>query len=279
MLINKIIDLRKELDHFSKQGKKIAIVPTMGGLHDGHIGLVKKAGEVADIVVVTIFINPAQFNSKLDYSRYYRNLESDLKKLSDHKVDYVFSPSNEEIYPQGFNTQVTINAYNDCLCAKYRPGHFEGVALVVTKLFNIVKPSHAIFGEKDFQQLKIIQKLVQDLNYDIKIISVPTIRNSEGLVLSSRNNNLSKEGLELAKKIYLSLKLIKDQINQDCQNISHIINIQKKNLVDLGIEVEYLEVRSEYDFKLPENSELKGCFRVFIAAIINQVRLIDNINI
>ena len=166
-IFNKISAIKNFVNENKKNNKKIAFVPTMGALHHGHITLIKNAKKNADIVIVSIFINKAQFNDLNDYQRYPQNLECDIKMLEDANVDALFCPSNEEIYDENFSFKIIPTSMVDCLCAKDRVGHFDGVALIITKFFNIVKPHFAFFGEKDFQQLAIIKKLVKDLNFDI----------------------------------------------------------------------------------------------------------------
>ena len=194
--------LRKEIKKLKSQGKTIGFVPTMGFLHEGHLALIDKAKKENNIVIVSIFVNPIQFGQNEDYKIYPRNLERDLYILLQKGVDFVFIPKVEDMYEKDFNTFVNVEGYPaKGLCADVRPGHFKGVATVVTKLFNITLPDRAYFGEKDFQQLQVIKKLVKDLNFDIKVIGVPTVREPDGLAKSSRNVYLSKNERQDAKAL------------------------------------------------------------------------------
>ncbi|HIP93036.1 MAG TPA: pantoate--beta-alanine ligase [Desulfurobacteriaceae bacterium] len=202
--------LRKEIKKLKSQGKTIGFVPTMGFLHEGHLALIDKAKKENDIVIVSIFVNPIQFGQNEDYKIYPRNLERDLYILLQKGVDFVFIPKVEDMYEKNFNTFVNVEGYPaKGLCADVRPGHFKGVATVVTKLFNITLPDRAYFGEKDFQQLQVIKKLVKDLNFDIKVIGVPTVREPDGLAKSSRNVYLSKNERQDAKALIKTLVLAK----------------------------------------------------------------------
>ncbi len=258
-----------------QNNKKIALVPTMGSLHLGHLSLVQKAKEVAEIVVVSIFVNKKQFNNLTDYQSYPKHLSADLNLLQQQKVDVVFAPDETEMFAYGNENNFTISPHGDlenCLCGKFRFGHFAGVCLIVTKLFNIVKPNFAIFGEKDFQQLTIIKKMVDYFNFDLKIISAPTIRNEKGLALSSRNALLSQNDLLLASKIYQALLKV-------AKNPTEIENI-KNQLLRQGFSlVEYLEIRNSCNLSLIDPTAIhlqKQPTRVFIAVVLEGVRLIDN---
>jgi pantoate--beta-alanine ligase len=212
-----IIERTAQMQEISREvrssGKTIALVPTMGFLHDGHLELLKQGRRRADVLILSIFVNPTQFGPTEDYGQYPRDMEGDLKKAESVGTDYVFTPPVGEMYPYGFQTKVTVERVPEHLCGLSRPGHFEGVATVVTKLFNITEPNIALFGKKDFQQLSVIRRMVTDLNMDIEIVGVPTIRESDGLAMSSRNKYLSpeerKSALCLKKSIDLTLDLIK----------------------------------------------------------------------
>ena len=276
-VITKISELRRELKN---SAKKIALVPTMGALHEGHLALVKTAQELAEIVVVSIFVNKTQFNDVSDYEKYPRQNESDLKKLEKSGVNYVFLPDEEEIFGDDFSLKIIPTKMVDSLCGAARQGHFEGVALIVTKLFNIVKPQVAIFGQKDFQQLQIIKKLVKDLNLEIEIFSHPIIRSQSGLAMSSRNQRLSESLLIKAANIFHILSEIKNYIIKNPQNIEEILEKKRQELLEIGFgKIDYLEVRQEDDLKLI--TDLKsGCLaRIFIAVYLDGIRLIDNIEL
>ena len=189
--INESTKMQNVSNELHKEGKTIAFVPTMGALHDGHLSLVKEACKKADIIVVSIFVNPEQFGPGEDFEKYIRDLEGDLDKLSDFDVDYVFFPSVKDIYNDGFQTYVEVTKLQNYLCGTHREGHFKGVSTIVLKLFNIVKPDVAIFGKKDYQQFMIIKQMVKDLNLEVKIIGMPIYREESGLAMSSRNKYLS----------------------------------------------------------------------------------------
>ena len=271
-VFNKIFDIRNFVNDNKKLNKTIAFVPTMGSLHDGHVALIENAKKYADIVIVNIFVNKAQFNDLKDYELYPQNLENDLKILSNTSTDAVFAPSNLEIYDENFSFKIVPTSMVDCLCAKDRVGHFDGVALIIAKLFNIINPNYAFFGEKDFQQLAIIKKLVKDLNFNIEILSVETVREPSGLALSSRNQRLSADNKIKASMIYKVLNEIK--INPK------IIEEKKRELLENGFEkIDYLEIRNEDNLKLNMDLISPKKRRIFIAVYLEGVRLIDNISL
>lgn len=280
-IFTKVSEIRKELQIDKISSKKIAFVPTMGSLHDGHLALITKAKERAEIVVISIFVNPTQFNNKDDFKKYPRNNQRDIEKVKDCGVNYIFLPEISEIYPQPSLIDIRINDLTNCLCGKDRPGHFNGVCLVLTKLFNIIQPDFAIFGEKDFQQLKIVKKLVGDLDFPIEIIANKTWRCESGLAMSSRNERLNDQQLKIAAQIYSTLNQIKIAVNKNTDiNLRDLLNHHKKILLNNGFDkIDYLEIRTEDDLKLITkfNSQFKS--RIFFAGFINQVRLIDNLPI
>jgi len=271
-IFKQISAIKNFVKEAKKQNKKISFVPTMGSLHDGHLTLIKEAKKNADIVIVSIFVNKAQFNDIKDYELYPQNLESDIKMLEEANVDALFCPSASEIYDEDFSFKIIPIAMIDCLCAKDRVGHFDGVALIITKLFNIINPHFAYFGEKDFQQLAIIKKLVKDLNFDIEIFGVETIREPSGLAMSSRNQRLSEYSKIKASMIYKILNEIK--INPQ------IIEEKKRELLANGFEkIDYLEIRNEDNLKLNMNLYSSQKRRIFIAVYLEGVRLIDNLSL
>ncbi len=213
-LIKNISEMKTLIKDWKKKNFKIAFVPTMGYLHEGHLSLVRKAKTLGDKTVVSIFVNPLQFGPKEDFKEYPRDLERDKTLLEKEKVDVVFVPSEEEMYPSEFQTYVEVTKLTQNLCGAYRPGHFKGVTTVVLKLFNIVQPDFALFGEKDYQQLQVIKQMVKDLNLDIEIVGCPTVREEDGLAMSSRNTYLSPEerasALSLFKALLLAEKLLKE---------------------------------------------------------------------
>ena len=271
-VFNKIFDIRNFVNDNKKLNKTIAFVPTMGSLHEGHVALIENAKKHADIVIVNIFVNKAQFNDLKDYELYPQNLENDLKILNNTSTDAVFAPSNLEIYDENFSFKVVPTTMVDCLCAHDRVGHFDGVALIIAKLFNIINPDYAFFGEKDFQQLAIIKKLVKDLNFNLEILSVETVREPSGLALSSRNQRLSADNKIKASMIYKVLNEIK--INPK------IIEEKKRELLENGFEkIDYLEIRNEDNLKLNMDLISPKKRRIFIAVYLEGVRLIDNVSL
>ena len=273
MLITKTIsEIRSHLKNEKNSGKKIAFIPTMGALHEGHLSLVKKAAEMAQIVVVSIFVNKAQFNDLQDYEKYPRQLAEDLEKLKKCGVNYVFTPEDSEIFTDDFSFKIIPTQLADCLCGATRPGHFDGVALIVSKLFNIIKPDIAIFGQKDFQQLKIIQKLVRDLNFEIEIFAHEILREKSGLAMSSRNQRLSEASKIKAANIFKILSEIKKD--------PKILEIKRQEFLKIGFEkIDYLEIRDEKNLNLVTNFEQKIPSRIFIAVYLDGIRLIDNISL
>jgi len=258
------------------QNDKIGLVPTMGALHNGHLSLIKQAKKKCDLVVVSIFVNQKQFNSEGDYLAYPKRLEKDIKKIEDI-VDVLFCPNMAEIYPNNFATVISVGNLSDHLCGKTRPGHFNGVALIITKLFNIIKPNQAFFGEKDFQQLQIIKKLTIDLNIDVGIIGCKTIRQKDGLAMSSRNLLLNKKGQEIAPQIYHNLCLVKEQILAG-MNIGLVIKQITTNFVQNGFDkIDYLQVCNQETLEPIDVFNPKIKSRLFIAAYVENIRLIDNI--
>lgn len=273
MIVAKTISqIKSELKKAKKAGKKIAFVPTMGALHEGHLALVKKGRELADVVVVSIFVNKAQFNDAKDFEKYPRQTESDLEKLKNSGADFVFLPDDSEMFRDDFAFKITPIKFTDCLCGSTRPGHFDGVALIVSKLFNIVQPDIAIFGQKDFQQLLIIKKLVRDLNFDIEIFGHETMREKSGLAMSSRNQRLSESARIKAANIYRILTEIK--------NDPSLLEKKREELLQLGFEkIDYLEIRGEEDLKLVKDPKKNSGARIFIAVYLDGIRLIDNMSL
>ena len=280
-LINSIEEVRKNIKAWKKDGLSIGLVPTMGALHKGHSSLVENAKQQCDKVVVSIFVNPIQFCKNEDFDKYPRTIESDFKICSELGVDIVFAPTADEMY--GINKKLSNDeltfvcpSYNfvDCMCGKSRIGHFDGVATVVTKLFNIVQPDYAFFGQKDAQQLFIIEKMVADLNMDIKIIPCPIVREEDGLALSSRNIYLSQIERQNALTISKALKKIKELYSQNVTD-SQVLFDTAISILHPDLDLDYLEFR---DFKTLEKvDKVKEYTLVAIAAKSGKTRLIDNI--
>ena len=262
-----------------QNGKRIAFVPTMGNLHEGHLDLVRVASEVCDIVVVSIFVNPMQFGPNEDLDAYPRTLIADKEKLFAEGVQVLYAPTPEEIYPEGLEVQsaVEIPELSDTLCGASRPGHFTGVATVVTKLFNIAQPDVAVFGEKDFQQLSIIRKMVRDLCMPIEIVGVPTARAEDGLALSSRNVYLTAEQRKIAPLLNATLVECREAIACGFDNYKELEAHAKLKLIRAGFELDYFEIRDART--LAEVTEQTEEIAILAAARLGQPRLIDNVRL
>jgi pantoate--beta-alanine ligase len=270
----------KEMERISdllrKEGKRIGFVPTMGYLHDAHLSLVRKTKSLCDIVVVSIFVNPTQFGPEEDFERYPRDEEGDKAKLDGEGVDFLFIPEPKDMYPPGYQTYLDVTEVSKGLCGDFRPGHFRGVATVVTKLFNIVRPHLAVFGEKDYQQLLVIKRLVEDLNFDIEIIPGILIREKDGIAMSSRNIYLSLEDRKKASVIYRSLMKGKEVYDSGERRVSTLCEAVKKIVTSVdGVSLQYLEIRDAETLEKME--EVSKPAVIAIAATVGKVRLIDNI--
>ena len=280
MLETQIKEIRNEISQWKKQGLKVGLVPTMGALHEGHLSLIKKSVETCDKTVVSIFVNPIQFAPSEDLDKYPRTLDEDLKLCAEAGADLVFAPTPSEMYGEGnilsndFLTYVVPPFfYTDKLCAKSRPGHFDGVCTVVTKLFNIVQPDYAFFGQKDAQQLIIIKKMVKDLNIPVKIIACPTVRDENGLALSSRNKYLSGGGKKEALVLNKILTNIKLCYNKGINNVQALSETAYAFLNEHH-ELEYLEFVDKDT--LESKSVADENTSVLIAVKVDNIRLIDN---
>lgn len=274
-IINKIEEMKKKSEEFKKEGQKIGFVPTMGYLHEGHLALVRKAKELSDKVVVSIFVNPLQFGPREDFKEYPRDLERDFTLLEKEGVDVVFVPDEEEMYPKDFQTYVEVTKLTERLCGAFRPGHFKGVTTVVLKLFNIVKPDIAIFGEKDYQQLLVIKQMVKDLNLDVEIVPCPTVREPDGLAMSSRNIYLSPKERESALSLYKALNLAEKMVKDGEKDPEKI----KKSMIEFinmhpYIIVQYIEIVDPQTLEPVE--VIDKPVLCAIAAFVGKARLIDN---
>lgn len=257
-------------------GRSIALVPTMGAIHIGHISLIAQAAKQTDFVVVSIFVNPTQFGPSEDADKYPRPIDADLKMCRDHKADLVFIPTTEIMYPQKNLTWVEVEDLTSPLCGRSRPGHFRGVTTVCTKLFNILQPDVAFFGQKDAQQAIVIKKMVADLNMPLKIVVCPTIREDSGLAVSSRNQYLSEKEKADAANIYKSLLAGREIITAGSTKKTDVINEISKILAkSANINIEYLTIVDAETLQETEN--LTGSLLIAIAAKIGNTRLIDNI--
>ncbi|ENU18345.1 pantothenate synthetase [Acinetobacter bohemicus ANC 3994] len=256
--------------------KIIGFVPTMGNLHEGHLNLVREARKLCDVVVVSIFVNPIQFGPNEDFENYPRTLEHDSHLLADVGCDIVFAPSVEQMYGNKPRfTNISVSDITNDLCGLQRPGHFDGVAVVVTKLFNIVQPNFAFFGQKDYQQLAVIRQFVRDLNIPLEVIGVPITRAEDGLALSSRNGYLTEEQRKIAPSIFQSLKAAEQELHNGVSLVEVLENIQH-TLTQAGFIVDYVEART------PELQKIEAFNQnviLFVAAKLGTTRLIDNVQV
>ena len=275
-LVHTIQELRAELDIQRKAGKKIGFVPTMGALHEGHASLVRRAVAENEIVVVSVFVNPTQFNDKNDLLKYPRTLEADCELLEKEGTAYVFAPSVEEIYPEPDTRQFSYAPLDTVMEGKFRPGHFNGVCQVVSKLFMMVEPDVAYFGEKDFQQLAIIREMVKQMNFPLQIVGCPIVREADGLALSSRNARLSeeqrKQALEISQTLFKSQEYAASHTLEETQKF-----VEESIAAAEGLELEYFEIVDGMTLQKIASWEdtdyVVGCITVFCG----EVRLIDNI--
>ena len=257
------------------QGKRIAFVPTMGYFHEGHLSLMKEAKKMADCVVVSIYVNRAQFGPKEDFSKYPRDLERDLKMAESVKVDVIFYPPDDEIYPADYQTYVDVEKVTQNLCGISRPGHFRGVTTICLKLFNIVKPHIAIFGKKDFQQYITIKRMVDDLNLDLEIIGLSTVREADGLAMSSRNKYLQNNERSSALTLFASLKLAQKLYSGGERKASVIINEVKKLIKKADCtDIDYIKICETKT--LSDVDEIKSQSVIALAVKVGKTRLIDN---
>lgn len=276
-----IINRRQRMASISRklrrENKTVAFVPTMGALHEGHLALVKEARASSDIVIVSIFVNPEQFNDKGDLERYPRDLTGDAALLAEYEVDYVFAPEESEIYPPGFSTYVYVEGVSEGLEGASRPGHFRGVATIVTILFNAIRPDLAFFGQKDAQQVAVIKRMTADLGFETEIVVVPTIREESGLALSSRNRILSPEDREKASIIFAALREAKIEFKRGERNAAKLIEIAQARIgTEPMAAIDYVSI---VDPRTLEPLEKVGDTETLIAAAVRfgNVRLIDNI--
>ncbi|AZG77352.1 pantoate--beta-alanine ligase [Methylocystis rosea] len=275
-IVGAVDELRRYVRARRAAGERIGLVPTMGALHAGHLSLVDAARQAADRVIVTIFVNPAQFGPNEDFARYPRTLAADVEKLCSVAVDLVFAPSVDEIYPPGFSTKVVIEGPATAdLEDRFRPTHFSGVATVVTKLLNQAQADVAVFGEKDYQQLLVIKRLARDLDIATEIVGAPTLREDDGLAMSSRNVYLSREDRERAKQLHGAMSEAARQILKG-ENIGAATGAARDALTAAGFEVDYLEARHAQTLA-PVASLADGPIRLLAAAKLGATRLIDNI--
>lgn len=276
LIIETLPLLRQHIRRLRQEGKRIALVPTMGNLHDGHMKLVDEAKARADVVVVSIFVNPMQFDRADDLARYPRTLQEDCEKLKKHKVDFVFSPAPADIYPKGTEeaTFVDVPGISTMLEGASRPGHFRGVSTIVSKLFNLVQPDIACFGEKDFQQLALIRKMVADMGYDIDIVGVPIVRAKDGLALSSRNGYLTAEQRKIAPGLYKVMCTMATQLKNKELSSEEIVALAEQALNDGGLRADDVQIRDADTLQALSPDSKRAV--ILVAAWLGQARLIDN---
>ena len=275
--VKTVRELRAAVARARSEGKRIALVPTMGNLHAGHAALVTKASQRADFVVASIFVNPLQFGPSEDLDKYPRTLAADQEKLLSAGCHLLFAPTVEEMYPDGMDgqTRLHVTGVSEGLCGGSRPGHFDGVATVVCKLFNMVQPDMALFGEKDFQQLAVIRKLVRDLNLPIQIFGEPTVRADDGLALSSRNGYLTEEQRAIAPVLQSTLKQLAERIRQGERDFPALLAEGSQQIEAAGLRIDYLEAREPIGLR-PASAEDHQLV-ILVAAFLGTTRLIDNL--
>jgi pantoate--beta-alanine ligase len=274
-VVTSIREMQRIADEARREGTIIGLVPTMGFLHEGHLSLIRRAKTEAQLIVVSIFVNPLQFGPHEDFDRYPRAFERDVALIEETGGHIVFAPGYQEMYPKGFTTFVDVQKLTEGLCGASRPGHFRGVTTVVTKLFCIVKPHIAVFGQKDAQQAVVIQRMVQDLNFDIRIIVCPTVREEDGLAMSSRNTYLSPVEREEATVLYASLQLVREMIGDGVRDVQQIIETMRRLILSRpSARIDYIAVVDSASLEpLPE---ARDGTMVLLAVWIGQTRLIDN---
>ena len=277
--VHSLKELRTILRGYRRQGKTIGLVPTMGNLHEGHISLVRKAAEAADVVVTSIFVNPMQFGAGEDLDTYPRTLTEDQEQLDAAGNTLVFAPSVEEVYPEGLamQTQVVVPEVSVGHCGASRPGHFEGVATVVTMLLNMVQPDVAVFGEKDFQQLAVIRKLVRDLMLPVEVVGAPTVREGDGLAKSSRNGYLTPSERKVAPVVYQTLQAAARELTEGRSDFQTLEEEARDRLAEAGLRPDYFNIVNSQTLK-PASTEDTD-ITLLVAAFLGTTRLIDNLSV
>jgi pantoate--beta-alanine ligase len=259
-----------------RSGRRLALVPTMGYLHDGHLSLMREGRSRAEVVATSIFVNPTQFGPKEDLSRYPRDMEGDLARCASVGVEVVFAPEPAEVYPPGYQTYVDVEQVSQGLCGERRPGHFRGVATVVTKLLCLFKPHVALFGEKDYQQLQVIRALERDLNLGVEIVGMPTIREADGLAMSSRNAYLSPEDRKRALALSRGLSAAQALYKEGTREAQALVGAVRRELEAAGLREDYVELRDATSLT-PLSAVTPGqSARLLVAAFVGTTRLIDN---
>ncbi|MCK5832993.1 pantoate--beta-alanine ligase [bacterium] len=279
-IIDNISVISGRIREYKVSGLKVGFVPTMGFLHDGHLSLVHSAKKLADRVVVSIFVNPTQFSPDEDLDSYPRDFQRDETLCSNEGVDIIFYPTSKVMYPDNFSTEIKVRGFSQLLCGRTRPNHFDGVTTVVGKLFNIVQPDLAIFGKKDYQQLTIIKRMAADLNFPIEIIGGETVREHDGLAMSSRNKYLTPIEREVAPVLYRTLLFTKDRIeNGNAQDSGALIRVMRDRIEGSGpFDIDYIEIVDTSSLKPIDNPFSRECV-IVLAARLGKARLIDNIEV
>jgi pantoate--beta-alanine ligase len=278
--VNSVAEIRSLVRTWRNAGDKIVLVPTMGNLHEGHMALFRQAYKHGKRLIVSSFVNPMQFGPSEDFERYPRTPEVDGEVLTRSGCDALFSPEVNEVYPRGlaFATRVLVPGFSEVLCGEFRPGHFEGVASVVARLFSMVEPDFAVFGEKDYQQLQVIRRMVADLYLPVEVVTAPTVRAPDGLALSSRNVYLTEDEREVAPRLYAELLRVATAIDTDDESAKDLQALEteaRRNLRAAGFKIEYFTVRSANTLLMPSLSESE--LVVLAAARLGRTRLIDNV--
>lgn len=277
-VFKRIKDIRKFIKEKQNEKKTIGLVPTMGYLHEGHLSLIKKSSEDNDITVVSIFVNPTQFGENEDLDQYPKDLNRDIKLAEKTGANVVFAPTVEELYPKGYQTYVNVKKLTQHLCGLKRSGHFKGVTTIVTKLFNIVNPDKAYFGQKDAQQVIVIKRMIKDLNVNIDIITCPIVRESDGLAKSSRNTYLNEEERKQSTVLFLSLMIAKQKIKDGERQAEKIIKTIEKNIKRKSLaKIDYISISNAET--LEEIKQIKGEILIALAVKFGTTRLIDNIQL
>ena len=275
-LIRSIKEIRKLTATLKQRGKRIGFVPTMGYLHAGHLSLARRSKQECDVTIVSIFVNPLQFGPKEDFKKYPRDLKKDLKTAKEAGVDYILFPTDKQMYPQGYLTEVCVDKITKTLCGATRPGHFKGVTTVVAKLFNIVGPDIGYFGQKDAQQAVVIKRMVRDLNMPLKIKVLPIVRESGGLAMSSRNRYLERQERQDALILYRALQKARDMVKRGERNSRRIIVEMRKLIKKVdSARIDYIRIVDAKD--LSEKKKISGRALIALAVFIGKVRLIDNL--
>ncbi|MCL2012323.1 MAG: pantoate--beta-alanine ligase [Cystobacterineae bacterium] len=275
LFLRRAADIRSQVVALAAQGRRLALVPTMGCLHEGHLALVEAARAKAEVVALSIFVNPLQFGPQEDFSRYPRQLEEDFRLCEKAGVDWLYAPEEEQLYPPGFQTYVSCEALSQPLCGQSRPMHFRGVATVVCKLFALFRPCWAMFGEKDFQQLCLVRAMSRDLDLGVEVVGIPIVRAEDGLALSSRNVLLSAAEREQATALFRVLLCARQRYGEGERLASVLLEEARQHLFQAGIRVDYIDIVDEATLQPIEYIEAQGA-RMLVAGFVGSTRLIDN---